>query len=134
MCQLNTIFITFFLLPYILCHVDQVEEISLVSVNYILLLLQNFIKQQNDVMKNFFFICVTLTIIGFVIGPILLIIILPLIVDPVIINDDDESIDSSNKSHTKERKSKSDSDETSSLTDDEEENIHEQDMEEIASF
>ena len=42
-----------------------------------------------------------------------------------------KSIDSSDKSHTKERKSTIDSDETSSLTDDDEENIHEQD---IATF
>ncbi len=86
-------------------------------------------------MKNFFFICIGLTVIGFVIGPIFLIIVLPFIVNPVTVDDDDESIDSSNESYTKERKSKSDSNETSSLIDDdEEENINEQDAEEITLF
>jgi hypothetical protein len=85
-------------------------------------------------MKNFFFICVALIIIGFIIGPILLILILPFFVDPLITDNDEESINSSNESYTKERKSKTDSEDSLSSTDDAEENVHEQNVEEIASF
>jgi len=85
-------------------------------------------------MKEFFFICILLIIIGFVIGPIILIIILPFIVDPIIDDNDEESINSSDENHRKERDSKIDSDDSLSLTDNEQENIDEQDIEETASF
>ena len=74
-------------------------------------------NEQNDVIKNFLFLCITLIVLGFILGPIILMIFLPCIVDDD--NDDEnESIDLSNARYIiNNRKSIFDSDETGSLID-----------------
>ncbi|CAF1043070.1 unnamed protein product [Rotaria sp. Silwood1] len=121
---LNILFIVLYLLPNISCSIDK-----------------NFIQKQNNVMKEFFSICIALIIIGFIIGTILLIIILPFIVDPIVVDEDQESINSSDESQTKEQKLKIESDDSLSLIDDDDDddddddkNIIEQDIDEISSF
>ena len=82
-----------------------------------MLFLQKMTNEQNDVIKNFLFLCITLIVLGFILGPIILMIFLPCIVDDD--NDDEnESIDLSNARYIiNNRKSIFDSDETGSLID-----------------
>lgn len=99
------------------CHVDQVVRIRWHSLTCSMSFLQKMTNEQNDVIKNFLFLCITLIVLGFILGPIILMIFLPCIVDDD--NDDEnESIDLSNARYIiNNRKSIFDSDETGSLID-----------------
>lgn len=127
---IENLFILICLSSNIRCHVDQVVQIRLTFfLTCSLSFLQNMTNERNNVMKNFLFLCITLIVLGFLLGPIILMFILPCLVDPII-NDDDDNL--SYESDIKEQKSKIDSDETASFIDDvDDDNLVEQ---ETASF